>query len=269
MRPVETSKLRKRGAAIAAAAGIGAVAAAVMPATPAVAAGNPSFDGILAAKSPTGFPVSPQFAQLGAGGVTLDFNVSVRNLTSQSQTVALNFSVHHILTYNGKNVADGQPGQPGISFSGPQGTTQTLLAGTKTFSTTFAAQQQLTLHRTFSIDSCGYFQVDLWAPEQHPTAGARHRETLASGFTRVLGCKTTPIPKPTPTPGGGGLGGATPTPTPGGGSGTSPLTGGTLAAVVGTPSTGAALVGGTLGLGSLLVIVGVSVFARGRRRENL
>lgn len=267
MRPIETTKLRKRAAAIAAAAGLGALAVVALPATSVTAAGNPNFDGILAAAAPTGFPVSPQSGQLGKGGLTLNFDVNVRNLTSQSQTVALNFSVSHILTYNGKNIADGQPGQPGITFAGPKGTTQVRLPGTQSFSTTFAPKQQRSLHRTYSIDTCGYFQIDIWAPEQHPQDGARHRETLASGFTRMLGCKAVTAPAPKPS-GGGGLGGVTVTPTPGGGNGTSPLTGGSAAASISTPSTGSAILGGALGLGGLLVLLGTGALTAGNRRNR-
>ena len=94
------------------------------------AGGNPDFEGILSAAAPTGFISSPHAYALSGGTVTIAFDVAVKNLTQQAQTVALRFSADHILTDNGTNVADGQPGQPGITFTGPGGTTQAVIAGT-------------------------------------------------------------------------------------------------------------------------------------------
>jgi len=68
------------------------------------------------------------------------------------------------------------------------------------------------------LDTCGYFQLDIWAPVsdlQDGSNGAiatsdpsqRDRATLASGFIRILGCGGSgPSPTPSPT--------STPTPTP-------------------------------------------------------
>ena len=233
------------------------------------ASGNVHFDNILAASRPSGFTVSPSAYDLSHGAVTVNFDVSVRNLTSSRQLVALNFSLTHILTYNGANVADGQPGKAGITFSGPQGTSQAMMPGTQSFTATWAAHQTVVLSRSYSLNSCGYYQVDVWAPEGNGDS-ARHRETLASGFIRALKCNAdetptptptetptptpteTPTPTPTPTPQGGG-----PTPTPGGGSGG--------VQGISTPSTGSPLV--TPGsIAGLILLAAGTVLLVGTRR---
>ena len=61
----------------------------------------------------------------------MNFDVVAKNLTDEGQTISLNFSADHILTYNGVDVSDGQPGQADIAFSGPTGTTQMLMPGTQ------------------------------------------------------------------------------------------------------------------------------------------
>src|SRR5476649_1562341 len=113
----------KRIGGLSALAGTAILCLAVLTSQAAVAGGNPNFEGILSAAQPTGFMSSPDAYDASSGPVTVDFNVAVTNLTAASQTVALNFSAHHILTYNGVDVSDGQPGQPGITFNGPGGTT--------------------------------------------------------------------------------------------------------------------------------------------------
>ncbi|MHB8488101.1 MAG: hypothetical protein ACYDC4_02765 [Candidatus Dormibacteria bacterium] len=236
-------------------AGTVTIATAMLTSQTVAAAGNPNFEGILSAAAPTGFMTSPASYDISGGPVTVDFNVVATNLTGSAHTVALNFSAHHILTYNGANVSDGQPGQPGITFNGPGGTTQALMAGTQSFNETWGAHGSQTLSLTYTFDACGYYQLDVWAPFK---AEGRDRATLASGFIRVLGCDATPTPTPTltPTPSPtGGVGGATPTPD-----------GGVLAATTSTPSTGAG--GGLLTLGALLLIAGAGMLviaARGRR----
>lgn len=244
--------LGRSGAAVAAAAGVGALVMA-LSSTTALAGGNPHFENILAAKTPTGFLVSPQAYDVSQGPVSVNFDVSVRNLTDSTQTVKLNFSVDHILTYNGQDVSDGQPGQPGITFHGPQGTTQKALPGTQAFTATWEAGATQELQRTWSLDQCGYFQVDIWAPIHSDSE--RHRATLASGFIRALGCGGGSTQSPTPTP--------TPTSSPSGGGG-----GGVLGITTSTPSTGASPGAGTLGAAGLLLIIGAGLLFTGRRRRT-
>ena len=252
-------------------AGIGAILIALGSlAVPVAAGGNPDFGGILAASPPTGFLVSPNAYDVSHGAVFVDFDVVAKNLTTQSQTVALNFSLYHILTYNGVNVADGQPGQAGITFSGPAGTTQALMPGTQAFTVTWSAKQSQTLMHEYSVDSCGYFQIDIWAPVAHPATGQRHREYLASGFIRVLGCTSVVSPSPSPTgssptttpsPTGSVLPTSTSSPTSGGGglgaatSSASPTPAGAVLAAS-TPGTGAGDPAGGIGIGILLLAIG-------------
>jgi hypothetical protein len=220
--------------------------------TLAFAGGNPHFDGILSASVPTGFLISPQAFDVSHGPATINFSTQDKNLTDKTRSVALKFSVEHILTVNGVNVADGQPGQPGITFTGPQGTTQALMPGTQPFTAVWTADQQQTLTRTFSLATCGYFQMDIWAGD-HP-ADARHRDTLASGFIRALGCSQTATPTPTPTASSSGGGGAV------------------LAASTGalsTPGTGASLLSPGLLLGIALFILGVGLLLTGTRNRRM
>jgi hypothetical protein len=250
----------RRAGGLSALAGTLTVGVALVASQAAMAGGNPDFEGIISAASPTGFMSSPIAYDISGGPVTVSFDDVATNLTAQSQTIALNFSAHHILTYNGVDVSDGQPGQPGITFTGPTGTTQALMPGTQAFSETWAPNGANTLSLTYVFDACGYYQLDVWAPFQ---TGEHHRATLASGFIRVLGCETGPTPTPTPTATptaspspSGGVGGATATPTPSSG----------VQGITSTPSTGAG--SGWLTIGALLVIAGAGMFAvgvRGRR----
>jgi hypothetical protein len=250
--------LRKSGG-VAALGGAGLFAFS-LAASPVLAGGNPSFDGVLAASSPTGFPTSPTSMDVSSGPVTLHFDTLVTNLTSSHQSVALNFSVDHIVTLNGVNVADGQPGKPGITFKGPAGTVQQEVAGRQTFTLNVnASEKNHKLDLTRSMSMCGYFQIDVWAPETSPNA-PRHRETLASGYIRVLGCSgtqgSTPTPSPTPT---SSVQGITSPPSPGGGGGVQGVT---------SPSTGADILGPGAG-GLALLTVGLGLVVAGARRKNL
>jgi LPXTG-motif cell wall-anchored protein len=220
------------------------------------AGGNPDFEGMLSAASPTGFVSSPHVYDLSGGTVTIAFDVAVKNLTQQAKTVALRFSADHILTYNGTNVSDGQPGQPGITFNGPRGTTQAVIAGTQSLHETWGPNATRTLSRVYTFATCGYFQLDLWAPWKG--SNGRDRATLASGFVRVLGCQSAPTPSPSPTPSPtGGVGGATSTPGPDSG----------VQGITRTPSTGAG--SAWLTLGGTLVLAGAGMlFAASRRRRS-
>jgi hypothetical protein len=175
---------------------IGATATAVTP------VGASVFLGILSAGKPASppFVFSPSFMTIGPSGATITFTISITNLTSQPQAVTLDFNVHHVLSYYGLNVADGQPGQPGITFKpGDAPNTVQQVVGTPQFVTmTFppaaAGPTTLTLQQT--VDMCGYFQVDVG---QHKTA-TQPQANLSAGFTRVLGCQTLALPTLTTAP---------------------------------------------------------------------
>jgi hypothetical protein len=236
------------------------VGVALLASQAAIAGGNPNFEGIISAAPPTGFMSSPNAYDISGGPVTVNFDDVATNLTGEPHTIALNFSAHHILTLNGVDISDGQPGQPGITFTGPTGTTQALMPGTQSFSETWAPNGTNTISLTYVFNACGYYQLDVWAPFG---TGEDNRATLASGFIRVLGCETGPTPTPTPTATptaspspSGGVGGATATPTPSSG----------VQGITSTPSTGAG--SGWLTIGALLVIAGAGMFVigvRGRR----
>jgi hypothetical protein len=254
----------KRAGGLFAGAGAVTLGIALFASQTAMAGGNPDFEGILSAAQPTGFMSSPDAYDISSGPVTVDFDVVAKNITGATQTVALNFSAHHILTYNGMDVSDGQPGQPGITFSGPGGTTQALMPGSQAFSQTWAPNGSQTLSLTYSFDACGYYQLDVWAPFGD---SGRGRATLASGFIRVLGCEGSPTPTPTPTATptatptstptpSGGVGGATATPTPDS----------SVQGITSTPDSGAG--SGWLTIGAVLVIAGAGMLVvgvRGRR----
>ena len=247
--------LLKRTGGVAALGGAGLFALSIA-ASPAMAAGNPNFDGVMAAATPTGFPSSPVSMDASAGPATVNFNTLVSNLTSSKQTTPLNFSADHIVTYKGVNIADGQPGKAGITFNSPIGTSQEEIAGRQSFTLTLSASEKnhkLALTRT--ISACGYYQLDVWAVETAPNA-PRDRETLASGYIRVLGCGaaqvTTPSPTPSPTSSVQGI-------STGVGGGVQGIT---------SPSTGSDLVG--LGAGGLaLVTLGLGLVAAGARRKGV
>ena len=261
----QRSTLLRGAGGLAAAIGAASIAFGAF-ATSAAAGGNPNFEGILSAAAPTGFMSSPLAYDVSSGPVTVDFDVVATNLTALTQSVGLNFSADHILTYNGVDVSDGQPGQPGITFTGPAGTTQAVMPGTQSFTTTWSADQVVDLDLQYSFDTCGYYQLDIWAPTSGGSdgSGQRDRATLASGFIRVLGCgggggSPTPSPTATPSPSGSVQPTATDSPTP------SP-DGGVLAAS--TPGTGAGGNGDGLGFGLALLGVGAVLLIAGRFRRS-
>ena len=249
----------KRVGGLSALAGAITLGVALLTSQGALAGGNPDFEGILSAAQPTGFMSSPDAYDISGGPVVVDFDVVVTNKTNTLQTVALNFSAHHILTYNGVDVSDGQPGQPGITFTGPAGTTQALMPGTQSFTQTWEADATQTLSLTYTFDTCGYYQLDVWAPFNGGGDSERDRATLASGFIRVLGCEGQPTPTPTPTS-------PSPTPTPTGGVGGATATPAGGVQGITTPGTGSG--SGWLTIGALLVIAGAGMLVvgvRGRR----
>ncbi len=243
---------RRRAGGLAGLAGTLTLVGALVTSQAADAAGNPNFEGILSAAPPTGFVSSPASYTLSNGSVTVEFDVVAKNLTETSQTVALHFSADHILTSNGVNVADGQPGAAGITFSGPTGTTQALVPGTQTFSETWASNESQTLELAYTFNACGYYQLDLWAPFKGNEG--RSHATLASGFVRVLGCASDPSsPSPSPTD---GVDGSSSTPTPTG-----------AVEALSTPGTGAG--SGWLTLGALLVMSGGGLLVASRRNRKV
>ncbi len=266
----QKSALLRGAGGLAAAIGAASIAFGAF-ATSAAAGGNPNFEGILSAAAPTGFMSSPLAYDVSGGPVTVDFDVAVTNLTAVTQLVGLNFSADHILTYNGVDVADGQPGQPGITFTGPSGTTQVAMPGTQSLTTTWCGDQVVNLALQYNLDSCGYYQLDIWAPVSggSDSSGQRDRATLASGFIRVLGCgggsgSPTPSPTTTPSPTGSVQPTSTASPSPSG-SPTSSPDGGVLAAS--TPGTGAGGGGDGFGLGLLLLGIGAVLVIAGRFRR--
>jgi hypothetical protein len=252
-----TRRTLTRAGGFAGLAGTLTLAGALLTAQTAAAAGNTNFEGILAAASPTGFLISPASYDISGGPVTVEFDVVVRNLTGAPHTVALNFSADHILTDNGQNVSDGQPGQAGIAFSGPDGTTQVVVPGTQSWNQEWDASATDTLSLAYTFDSCGYFQMDVWAPWKGGE-NDRSRATLASGFIRVLGCSTNQNPTPS----------ASPTASDPAASNTPSPTSGVKALATTTPSTGAG--GGWLTLGAGLLVGGSGMVVVGalRRRET-
>jgi hypothetical protein len=248
----------KRAGGFAGVTGVLVLAGAMLASQPVAAAGNTNFEGILAASPPAGYTSSPGSFDLSDGPVTVDFDVTAKNLTGEAHTFALNFSADHILTYNGVNVADGQPGQAGIAFGGPAGTTQALMPGSQAFNQSWGADATETLSLTYSFDTCGYYQIDVWAPWKDGD-NSRDRATLASGFIRVLGCATSSTPDPTasPTP-TGGEGAATSTPAP---------TDGVQAITTSTPSTGAG--SGLITLGAGLVLAGTGLLGVATRKRRI
>jgi LPXTG cell wall anchor motif len=258
--PIRSGFSLKRAGGLSALAGVLTLGVAIFASQAAIAGGNPHFEGIISAAPPTGFMSSPIAYDISGGPATVNFDDVATNLTSATQTVGLNFSAHHIVKYNGVDVSDGQPGQPGITFTGPAGTVQALVPGAQAFTETWAPSATNTISLTYVFDACGYYQLDVWAAY---APAEDHRATLASGFIRVLGCESGPTPTPTLTPTptatpspSGGVGGATATPTPSSG----------VQGITSTPSTGAG--SGWFTIGALLVIAGAGMLVigvRGRR----
>jgi hypothetical protein len=157
---------------------------------------------ILSAGKPASppFVFSPNFMNMEPTGATITFTISVTNLTSKPQTVTLDFNVNHVLTYFGRPVGDGQPGQPGITFKPGDAshTTQESVGTPQLVTRTFPPQSQGPTSLTFqqTVDICGYFQVDVG---QHKTAN-QPQANLSSGFTRVLGCHSLALPTLTTVP---------------------------------------------------------------------
>ena len=151
------------------------------------ASANQDYLGLVSADKPDSppFVFSPNALELSGGPATITMTIHVKNLTNTSQTLTVEFGVHHIVTYYGTDVSDGQPGQPGITFKkGDSLHTVQVLAAPPQFKTFTVGTGSSTTEVSFSqtISSCGYYQVDI---------GRHFRRThanLSAGFTRVLGC---------------------------------------------------------------------------------
>src|SRR4030081_161628 len=100
------SRLRFLGAAV------GSTLAMLVVASIAVFAGegNSNYLGILSSTAPSGYRPSPTWYDLSKGENTFVFQFDVTNLTGEQQTMSLQLSVDHIITYRGQDVSDGQPG---------------------------------------------------------------------------------------------------------------------------------------------------------------
>jgi hypothetical protein len=228
-----------------------ALAAAAVLATAAGALagwGNPNYDNTgVSASDPVGYLPTPQYYQVGQ---TLVFTTTATNHTNTDKTLTLQFGLGRILTYQGKDVSDGQPGQPGITedeFSA--NFEQTTQVEDETFPINnykIPADGTRTLSFSAVMGKCGYYQIDVGLMQSNGY------QVFATGFTRVLGCTSssptptptptqsaTPTPTPTSTPTPTGTPASTPTPTPSGG------VGGGEASPSPTPSTGTGSVSGT------------------------
>jgi hypothetical protein len=202
-----------------------------VPLMSAPATANNNFMGALKGSPPMSPPFinSPNSYDISSQPATVVFTTKVENVTNHEVTVTLDIDVHHVMTYYGRNVADGEPGQAGITFKrGDWRHTHDEPYGSER-DRTITIEPNGTRMVTFDtvVTKCGYFQVDIG---KHFDNGSY--ENLSTGFVRVLGCKTS---------GGGG--------TPGG-------TGGVSGATAGIPlaNTGAPIGGGLMGL--ILVLAG-------------
>jgi hypothetical protein len=197
------------------------------------ASANDNFMGELKASRPLSPPFinSPASYDISSHPATVVFTTKVENLTDHVVTVTVSAGAHHVLTYYGRNVADGEPGKPGITFKrgDPPNTTQ-VIYGTPTLMTLTVqpkgAPPQLVTFSTV-MTMCGYFQFDIGKHFKNGT-----HVNLSGGFARVLGCSHS-------TGGGGGTGGS----------------GGVLASTAGLPlaKTGLPVVGGLAGIVMALI----------------
>ena len=165
--------------------------------------GNSNYLGVLSSSSPSGYTPSPSSYTVGD---TLSFDFTVKNLTSEQQSMSLQLNVNHILTYKGMDVSDGQPGvSNGAVVDGnfdETQSTQTQDANPTFTNFTIAPGATEVVHMSRTLSTCGYFQVDV------AKAGLTSQKGLVGLEVRVLGC-TTPVATPSPTGTGGGV---TPTP---------------------------------------------------------
>ena len=146
--------------------------------------GNPNYEGILSSSDPTGYQASPTAYDISSGPVTITLQESVQNLTSSTEVVPLLLSVHHILTLNGTDISDGQPGQAGITWTTGlwRQSTQALAGKTPVddVSVPAAGSAPTQLQWSWTFNSCGYYQLDVQGIPAPPV--------LATAYVRILGC---------------------------------------------------------------------------------
>jgi hypothetical protein len=233
--------------------------------------GNANYLGILSSTAPSGYTPSPASYSSGA---TVSFQFNVTNLTAEQQSMNLELTFNHIITYKGMNVSDGEPGVVnGAVVDGGGDAVSTQVADPNPTFTVFTiapnATQTLHMSRALTAGQCGYYQVDV------AKAGLTSQTGLIGLEIRVLGCGTpgggtggataspTPEVSPTATPTGGtgGVSGGTGGASPGGGvlgsTATTPPQGAVLAATgMTSPAEVIALV--LFGFGALVVITALA-----------
>ena len=221
----------------------GAAALLTVPWMVAPVSANGNFMGVLKATPPMSppFTQSPASYNISSGPVTAVFTTKVENLTNHVVSVMVDINVHHVTTYYGQNVADGQPGKTGITFkAGDAPNTVQVTYGTPfkrllTVQPKGAAPQLVTFSTVMTV--CGYFQFDIG---KHLKGGGH--ENLSTGFARVLGCTHSG------GGGGGGTGGA------GGGTGGTGGVSGSSASGQVLAATGVQVAGGLIG--AFMVLIG-------------
>jgi len=97
-------------------AGVAALFGASWMALP-VSADN-DFLGVLKGSPPLSPPFvnSPSAINISSGLATVVFTSMVENKTDHVVTVTVELNVHHVMKYYGRDVSDGEPGKPGITF---------------------------------------------------------------------------------------------------------------------------------------------------------
>lgn len=252
------SRLRFLGGAV------GSALAMLVIASTAVFAGegNSNYLGILSSTAPSGYKPSPTWYDLSAGQNMVNFQFTVTNKTAEQQSMSLQLSFNHIITYKGMNVSDGQPGVTNGAVVDGQfdetQSTQTQDAAPTFMAFTIAPNATETVHmsRALGAGACGYYQADV------AKAGMMNQKGLVGFEIRVLGCTAStgsgPSPSPTPTGGtGAGGGGASPS------GGTGGVAGATATSGIGLANTGLPIL---TGLGGLF-LMGLGGFGLLRRRK--
>ena len=185
--PFHKQGLRQFGAAFGAAL----VVFAFAPASVLAGEGNGSYLGILSSTAPTGYTPSPAWYSLSQGQNLLTFQFDVTNLTAVQQSMTLQLNLDHIITYNGVDVSDGQPGViNGAVIDGQEAPSTQVQDPNPTF-TAFSiapnATETLHMSRTLPAGQCGYFQVDV------AKQGLTSQKGLVGFGIRILGCGTPSI----------------------------------------------------------------------------
>lgn len=202
--------------------------------------GNANYLGVLSSSAPSGYTPSPASYSTGS---TVSFQFNVTNLTAEQQSMNLELSFNHIITYKGMDVSDGQPGvSSGAVVDGAfdeHMSTQVPDSSPTLTAFTIAPNATQTVHmsRAMAAGQCGYYQVDV------AKAGLSSQKGLVGFEIRVLGC-VTPTPSPSPTPTGGG-GGETASPSPTPVTSPTPTGAGGVGSASGSPSPSGGVLGST------------------------